>query len=200
MTNKRKIKTKKKDIIYTQAALLFKEKGYKAASMRDLAERVNLKVSSLYSHIGSKEELLQKICFDSANLFIEGMRVIELQPISNLEKIRALIGLHVDITMTNPISVTIFNDEWKHLTDDSHELNLTQFLSLRKDYENRFKRIIMGGIENKQIKELDPSVVLYTIISSVKWLHDWHKPTRKVDAALLKAQITGILLTGISDT
>ena len=51
----------KKELIYKEAALLFKEKGYQKASMRDLADRVNLKVSSLYSHIGSKEEILQKL-------------------------------------------------------------------------------------------------------------------------------------------
>jgi AcrR family transcriptional regulator len=54
MIEKTKPKKRKKEAIYEAAAQLFREKGYKAASMRDLAERVDLKVSSLYSHIGSK--------------------------------------------------------------------------------------------------------------------------------------------------
>jgi TetR/AcrR family transcriptional regulator, cholesterol catabolism regulator len=58
--------------IFEEAARLFQENGYLAASMRDLAQRVGLQVSSLYSHIGSKEELLQKICFDSARAYTEG--------------------------------------------------------------------------------------------------------------------------------
>jgi len=36
-------KINKKDLIYKEAAKLFREKGYSASTMRDLAERVELK-------------------------------------------------------------------------------------------------------------------------------------------------------------
>ena len=54
------------------------EKGYLAASMRELAERVGLEqASSLYNHLKSKEEVLRKICFDNAHKFINGISEIE---------------------------------------------------------------------------------------------------------------------------
>ena len=56
----------KKDIILKKAALLFKTKGFNAASMRELAEAVGVEAPSLYNHIGSKSELLQAICFKVA--------------------------------------------------------------------------------------------------------------------------------------
>ena len=55
-----KVKTKKQ-LILEAAARLFRDKGYAATSMRDLARAVDLKASSLYNHIGSKEEILQNI-------------------------------------------------------------------------------------------------------------------------------------------
>lgn len=190
-------KKRKKDVIYEQAALLFREKGYKAASMRDLAERVSLKVSSLYSHIGSKEELLQKICFDNANLFIQGIEKIEKKETDSVEKIKAIINLHVDIAITNPTSVTVFSDEWRHLTDEEGQQNLTEFLNLRKAYETRFKQIIITGIEQKELKEVDATVALYTILTSVRWLHYWYKPSRKVEVEALKNQMADLLLGGL---
>ena len=51
----------KKDIIIKKAALLFRTKGFNAASMRELAEAVGVEAPSLYNHIGSKSELLQAI-------------------------------------------------------------------------------------------------------------------------------------------
>lgn len=199
MIEKSKPKKRKKEVIYEAAAQLFREKGYKAASMRDLAERVNLKVSSLYSHIGSKEELLQKICFDNAQLFVEGMDEIEGQAISTIEKIKALIALHVDIAVTNPTSVTVFNDEWKHLTNDGEHSNLKTFLRLRKDYENRFQKIIIKGIEDGELKGINSNIALYTILTSVRWLHYWYKPTRSIQPALLKKQIADMLLNGLAE-
>jgi len=61
----------RKDVIIKAAAQLFREKGYKAASMRDLAEKVGVEAASLYNHIRSKTELLHDICFNVANAFWE---------------------------------------------------------------------------------------------------------------------------------
>src|SRR5438046_7701489 len=67
----------RKVVILKAAAGLFLEKGYKAASMRDLAERVGVEAASLYNHIRSKTELLHDICFDVANLFWEHFNKVE---------------------------------------------------------------------------------------------------------------------------
>ncbi|MFX9050258.1 helix-turn-helix domain-containing protein, partial [Acinetobacter baumannii] len=57
----------RKEVIIEKAAILFKEKGFKAASMRELADIVGVEAASLYNHIKSKNELLNIICFDVAN-------------------------------------------------------------------------------------------------------------------------------------
>ena len=114
------------------------EKGYNAASMRDLAERVQLKASSLYSHIGSKEEILVKICFDNAHRFTEGMDKVEKMNCNAAEKIESLLKLHIRTAIEETTAVTVFNDEWRHLS----EPYLNDFISMRKDYENRFRKII----------------------------------------------------------
>ncbi|HCT23363.1 MAG TPA: TetR/AcrR family transcriptional regulator, partial [Chitinophagaceae bacterium] len=48
----------RKDIIVSKAASLFREKGYKATSMRELADAVGVEAASLYNHIHSKTEIL----------------------------------------------------------------------------------------------------------------------------------------------
>ena len=59
----------KKDAIIKKAAALFRNKGFKATSMRELAEKIGVEAPSLYNHIGSKSELLQAICFKVAEDF-----------------------------------------------------------------------------------------------------------------------------------
>ena len=59
----------RKEVILKASAKLFREKGYKAASMRDLAVKVGVEAASLYNHIRSKAELLHDICFNVANVF-----------------------------------------------------------------------------------------------------------------------------------
>lgn len=183
--------TKKK--IFEEAAQLFQEKGYLAASMRDLAQRVGLQVSSLYSHIGSKEELLHKICFDSARAYLEGMKGVEESNASPSEKLRQLISLHIQLATTDLTSVTIFNDEWRHLS----EPYLKEFLAIRKDYEKRFSRILQQGIEAGELVDMNVTVCLFTILTSLRWLHRWYPEKRGISVKSLEAEILRFLFEGI---
>lgn len=182
-----------KQKIFEEAAQLFQEKGYLAAPMRDLAQRVGLQVSSLYSHIGSKEELLQKLCFDSARSYLEGMKTVEETSASPTEKVKQLISLHIQIATTDVTSVTIFSDEWRHLS----EPYLGEFLTIRKDYERRFSRIIQQGIEAGEFADLNPTVALFTILTSLRWLHRWYPEKRGISVKSLETEILRLLFNGI---
>lgn len=164
---------KKKEQIYIEAARLFMEKGYPSTSMRDLASAVDLEVSSLYSHIKSKEEILQDICFECAAQFLSGIDSIIASPGNAAVKLRALIALHLDIAMDDPGSITVFNDEWRHLS----EPYLSDFLQLRRNYEKKFLGMLEEGISTGDLSENDPVIVMNSIISSMRWVHWKHKPT-----------------------
>ncbi len=182
-----------KQKIFEEAARLFQEKGYLAASMRELAQRVGLQVSSLYSHFGSKEELLHKICFDSARAYQEGMKTVEESDASPSEKIRQLISLHIRIATTDVTSVTIFSDEWRHLS----EPYLQEFLTIRKDYERRFSRILQQGIDAGELVEMNVTVCLFTILTSLRWLHRWFPEKRGISVKSLETEILRFLFEGI---
>lgn len=190
------MKKTKKQIVFEAAAQLFMEKGYLAASMRELAERVGLEqASSLYNHLKSKEEVLRKICLDNAEKFISGINEIEQSGLSSIEQLRALIHLHVSIAVEDPTSVTVFNDEWRHLS----EPYLSDFLTKRRDYENRFKQIIEQGIESGLFKQVDPNVAFYTILTSIRWIHYWYKPERSINIDKLEADIFTLFVKGLSN-
>ena len=47
-----------RDEIILSAAQIFREKGFHATSMQDIADSVQLQKASLYHHIDSKQEIL----------------------------------------------------------------------------------------------------------------------------------------------
>ena len=77
----------RKEEIYAVSAKLFRNKGYAAATMRDIAELVGIEPSSLYSHIKSKEEILMNICMTCAADFDEGMHKVLQSDLSISDKI-----------------------------------------------------------------------------------------------------------------
>ena len=77
--------TRKKQILHT-AALLFKERGYSAVTMRDLAAAMDMKAASLYNHISGKQEILATIILEVAHEFTAGMDAVELDDKSAFAK------------------------------------------------------------------------------------------------------------------
>ena len=187
------VKKTKKQIIHEAAAQLFRDKGYAATSMRDLAEAVNLKASSLYNHISSKEEILKDICFANAHRFLSIMEEVEATLASPQEKVRQLLSLHIRTAMQDTTSVTAFNDEWRHLS----EPELSEFKALRKDYEGRFLAIIKEGITDNTFQDLEPKLVLYTIFSSVRWLYDWFKAGKRLSAEDVEQEMVQFIMGGL---
>ena len=187
------VEKSKKDQIYEAAARLFRDKGYQATSMRDLAKEVGLQASSLYNHFPSKADVLREICMNNARRFLAGMQEVEAHQGSASEKISRLIRLHVQLSIEDVTSVTAFNDEWRHL----EEPHLSAFLQLRKDYENRFQTIISTGIANGEFKPVNPLILSYTLFSAVRWLYDWYQPGKNITAKMLEDEILGILMEGV---
>lgn len=192
--NVAKNKKNKKQKILEAAARLFREKGYSATSMRDLAQAVNLKASSLYNHISGKEQILREICFNTAERFHRELDLIESREETAEAKVRALIQWHIRLATEDITSITAFNDEWRHLT----EPYLSEFIDLRKAYEARFRSIIEQGMKNGSFKHFHANIALYTIFSSIRWIYDWYQPGKNIDREQLEEEISGLLLGGLN--
>ena len=183
----------RKEEIYAVSARLFRQRGYVASTMRDIAEMVGIEPSSLYSHIKSKEEILINICTVCAEEFDDGMQAILLIQKPNAEKVLALIDLHIDIAYNKPSSVTVFNDEWRHLP----EKELGEFLEKRNAYESNFKSILKEGILNSEFIEISESTAFQIIINSVNWIHDYAKKMTKTELAEKRKDIKRFISSGL---
>ncbi len=183
----------KKENIERKATSLFKKKGYSAASMRDLASEIGVEPATLYSHIRSKEEILQKICFDIARLFFEAITPLEHAEMSASQKLRSYIRAHVEVVTGHTDSFAVYLNEWKHLTGE----NRLEFLKMRDVYERKFKEVVLAGKASGEFKALDESLVVLTILAALNHIHEWYKPTGKMGPIEIADYLANVLLEGL---
>ena len=192
-----RIKTEKnlsrKDVIVNKAATLFREKGYKAASMRDLAEAVGVEAASLYNHIKSKSELLHELVFSVANKFVMKLDEIESESISSLDKMEKILRFHITEMIHHYEEVYVSDREWKHLSDPY----LSNYQNQRRVYRKRLAAIIEEGIRNKEIKAIDAPTVVLIFLHAVSGIESWHRSTKKITAEELEKNMVGILIDGL---
>ncbi len=189
---KLKNETRKDEIIKT-AAKLFKEKGYSAVTMRDLATEMGMKAASLYNHINSKQEILKEIIISLAEEFTSGLQEIQKSSKSNIDKLKDVVELHVNITSKNTYGMASLNNDWMHL-----EEKLEYYLQLRSNYEDEFRNVLQQGVKNNEIINGNIEVMLFSILSTLRSLYLWIPKKEDLNPEELSQQLSEVLINGIN--
>jgi AcrR family transcriptional regulator len=184
--------TRKEEIIET-AAKLFKEKGYSAVTMRDIATAMGIKAASLYNHISSKQEILKEIIISLAEEFTQGMEFIKTSNYSSIEKLKEIVALHISITSQNTYGMASLNNDWMHL-----EEQLPYYLKLRSNYENEFRMILKEGVAKNEIANSDVEIMLFSMLSTLRSLYVWIPKKEDLNSAELANSLSHILINGIN--
>src|SRR6187455_1154234 len=186
-------KASKKELILQKAASMFRQKGFAATSMRDLAETVGIEAASLYNHIRSKNEMLESICFDVANRFTIFMDELESGNQGTIKKIETLLRFHIKQMIETFEEVIVCDREWKHLD----EPYLSNFHNQRRSYRKRFAAIIEEGISKNEIKKIDAPTAVLIMLHSVNGIESWHRSTAKISAKDLEDNMVLIMVDGL---
>ena len=187
-----KPETRKDEIIKT-AAKLFKEKGFSAVTMRDIAKSMGIKAASLYNHIHSKQDILSNIIISLAEDFTKGMDLIKVADANCIEKLKAIIALHVTITSENTDGMASLNNDWMHL-----EEHLEYYLKLRSNYEANFRNIINEGVKNNEIIDKNPEIMLFSMLSTLRSLYIWIPNKDDINPSELGTKLNDVLINGIN--
>ena len=156
--------------ILTIAAKMFREQGYDATSLRDIARAARVPVGSLHYHFNSKEELFESVYEESQRrlmVSVEGAIASVERPADRLlaactAHLRAMCG--DDDFMAAGILLKIPNVGPR---------TKRTLLLLNSAYEAVFKRIIA---DLQLPPNISPSLLRLLILGSLNWTQTWYKP------------------------
>jgi AcrR family transcriptional regulator len=185
--------SERKEQILETAEQLFRKKGFMATSMRDIAAELGIEAASLYSHIKSKDEILETICFKMAEQFLKAIDEVNDIYFNAEEKLRLAIRNHVKIICNDLNASAVFIHEWRHL----NEPKLSRFREGRKRYENSFMEILKTGEEENVFQTVDRKFAVLTILSAVNWITEWFKPGGTMAPEQIADHLSDFILTGL---
>jgi len=186
-----KSETRKEEIVRV-AAQLFKEKGYTAVTMRDIAAKMGIKAASLYNHITSKQDILDAVIISLAEAFTNGMQGIKSSNNNTIDKLKQIIQLHVKLSSQNSYAMASLNNDWMHL-----EERLDYYKKLRVEYEDDFRTILVDGITASDIIEANPEVMLFSILTTLRSLYIWIPKKEDLNLEEFTTTLYQILIEGI---
>jgi AcrR family transcriptional regulator len=164
---------RRKTQIYSAARSLFRERGYSATTMRDIARETKMLVGSLYTHIDSKEDVLWEIVSRAADQFLDAAEPIAASKLSPADKLQAMIRAHVHLVAGNLDEATIFLHEWKFLGETRREA----VAASRRRYESLYRQVIEQGMDSGDFAATDSKMATVMVLSAVNWLPQWYNPS-----------------------
>jgi AcrR family transcriptional regulator len=182
-----------KERVRQSAQRLFRERGYAAIGMRELAKEVGMKAPSLYNHYKSKDDLLREICFDMALQFFTAFDTAVVTEDKFPRKLKAAIKAHIHVIATNIEASEVFFNEWMFL----EQPNLGKFKKMRFEYEMRFRDIIEKGIKKGDFKKMNSKLVAFAVFSALNATYELYNSSENLTQDDIAESIADLLLKGL---
>jgi AcrR family transcriptional regulator len=177
------VETTRRRAIEDAASELFRERGYAATSVRDIANALSIRGPSLYAHVASKEDVLAAIVERMAQRFETAAdhATADTAHAAATERVAALVRAHVRIVTDDPGAASVFVDEWRHLSSPRRE----EILRRRDAYEARFRTAIAAGTADGTFALVDPAVTATFLLTALNGITGWYRS----DGHLAPAQL-----------
>lgn len=182
--------------ILDAAARTFREKGYAATTLNEIADAAGMRAASLYYHFDSKEELLNAVFDIGMRRVVEAVRtrVAALPPEAGVaDKMRAAIGAHLEMLLEQgdytSANIRIFGQVPKSVQ--------RRQLPLREDYGMFWRGLLAEARDTGALREgVDVSLVRLLMMGALNWCTEWYDKKRGPVVAVVE-QACGLLLHGV---
>jgi AcrR family transcriptional regulator len=181
--------------IIAAAAKLFKQKGYHATTIQDVADEVGMLKGSLYYHIKSKEELLYLVTKEPIRELIDRQKKLMESRLSPRQKIVEFTRSHIQAFEENYPHMFVFLQEKASLSEPVQ----AEVAGIDFRYEALLEAILTEGIEKGDFRrELDLKMMAFSILGMCNWMFKWYTKGGRLSIDEIAYHMAEILLNGIT--
>lgn len=185
---------KREQAIIAAAAQVFKDKGYHAATTRDIAAAVGIQQASLYYYISSKEELLYLVVREPIVRLYSQVEEIVKASLPTRAKIERAMHAHLAAFDENYPHMFVYVQELPHLVATLQET----VRDIPERYQRLWEELLQQGLAAGELRaDLDVTATVFMIMGMCNWLHRWYRKGGRLDTETLARQYASALLDGI---
>ncbi|WP_370324186.1 TetR/AcrR family transcriptional regulator [Euzebya sp.] len=188
----RRKRTGRKAQIIDVSTALFREKGYHATSLDDIADRIGFTKPAIYYYFKSKEDILFAIVDEIVDGALERMTAIAETDRSPTEKMHDLLAENTRVILENIDANTVFYNE-RGLLSAEREQAIRQ---REREYTRLVRQIYIDGVEAGEFTEVNPAVATNTLLGASIWAYRWFDPRGSLTIEEVAEQIATLLLEG----
>jgi AcrR family transcriptional regulator len=157
--------------ILDAAAQLFRQKGYRVTSMRDIAAASGMLAGSLYYHFASKEELLVAVYAEGVRRISVSVRAVLARDLDPWARLEAVCAAHLAALLEDSdyaqVVIRVRPDDAPDVAD--------RLIALRDDYERLFTQALT---RLPLVPRTDRRSLRLMLLGALNWSQTWYRSGR----------------------
>lgn len=192
-TAERKVaRNKKREAVLRMAAQVFNEKGYLAATLDEVAERLNVTKPTLYYYVKSKDEILYECVRIGLTMLQDAIIEVGASGGSAMDKLIAAMQKYTEI-VTMDFGMCLIRVGEAPLPPESQR----KLRRIKADIDLEFRELIRLGIKEGSIAQCDPKLAAFTLAGALSWIGRWYRPGGEWTPDDIARQCIALLCNGL---
>ena len=171
----------------------FRDKGYHATTLDDIAEHVGVRKTALYHYFPDKEAILYECHLESLAEVRRLMAIASKRAESAAERLALVIREHVRV-MIEILEGSPLAFEVTALSPERQD----EVIQARDKYERGLRKIIDNGVKSGEFRPVDSKIAVFAILGAINWIARWYNPEGAVQAPELGDQFADYLVGGLT--
>jgi AcrR family transcriptional regulator len=182
---------RRRDILRAALAA-FREQGFHATSLEDIAARLGMRKTALYHYYPDKDTILFE-CHRESLAELERMMEASAECCTApVERLAYLIREHVRV-MTDTLEGSPLAFEVPALTPQRR----AEIVAGRDRYEHLLRALVAAAVAEGVFRPVEPKLAVFAILGAINWIARWYRPDGGVGAVELGEQYSDHLLKGL---
>jgi len=170
----------------------FRDKGYHATTLDDIAEHVGVRKTALYHYFSDKEAILYE-CHRESLAEIERLmkeaRKLETASQQLAHVIREHVRVMTDTLQGSPLAFEVT------ALSPTHQ---AEIIAARDRYERGLRKIIDQGVRHGEFRTVDSKIAVFAILGAINWIARWYRPDGQLHAVELGTEFADHLVGGLT--
>ncbi len=169
---------------------LFRERGFHATSMQDLAEALGMNRGSLYHYIESKDDLLWWIVSGALDRLRAQVEPVLAGEGTAVERLRGAIAGHLAFAADHGDELSLVQIELRSLAPDRR----ADLIERRDAYEGRWRDTLEAAFDEGSLRQTDVRLTGIAILSACNWFTQWYRPDGPLTVEQIATSFADIFL------
>lgn len=182
--------------ILDAAAKTFRQKGYAATTLNEIAKAADMQAGSLYYHFNSKDELLEEVLDIGINRVHEAVEESQENMPADAppyERIRAAVDAHLTTLLKHGDYTSANISIFAQIPEEIRQRQIPK----RDAFSALWRRILSRAQKAGALRDdVDLSMVRMLLLGALNWSVEWYKPG-KTSIHAMADHVCLMLLEGI---